>query len=69
VSLADRFLADIREERARGIAAGTWPAHSVAVWRELADQAAERFVAGEPLSSSDDHALDLFPEALRKAAA
>jgi hypothetical protein len=62
-------VGEIHKIRLAAVAAGTWPAHSLAAWRERAVAAAVRYGQGFSPSPIERRALDLFPELLAEAAA
>lgn len=58
---AVRSLRAIADARRAGVAAGTWPAHSMGDWQDMAERAAARAADGFGLSPLERHALELFP--------
>jgi hypothetical protein len=61
-------LEAISRARHAGFRDGSWPQHSVEMWREIAAEAEKKVAAGEPLTWADREAISLMGELKESAA-
>lgn len=57
---ASSLLDELDVVRRRHVRAGTWPEHSLEVWRQVYDEAILQTIAGRSLTRAQRHALELF---------